>query len=162
MSILGPDEGIDLIDPTAPQNTATKEYVDTKDGLVVVQHVLKSSDTMTGDLEMGGGAVTNLSNTLSQAATDAAPWGSTVQLVINAVNSLVDKAGNTMTGQLNIGGSRIVGLVAASDPTDASTTSFMLETAETLKDGMMSHDGTPSATMQVNLDLGGQLHHSHR
>ena len=59
-----------------------------------------------------------------------------------------------MTGELTMSSNCIVGLGAPVDPTDASTAAFVLETAEILKAGVISRDGTPSATMQTELDMG--------
>ena len=58
-----------------------------------------------------------------------------------------------MTGQLNISGNRITELGAPVETSDASTAAFVLENAEILKEGVISRDGTPSATMQVDLNL---------
>ena len=59
-----------------------------------------------------------------------------------------------MTGQLNMSGNSIAELGAPVEASDACTAAFMQETAETLKAGVISRDGAPSATMQVDLNLG--------
>ncbi len=51
---LAKDAVDNLTNPTEPQNTATKNYVDNQDNL----RVLKTGDTITGNLQMGIGSDT--------------------------------------------------------------------------------------------------------
>lgn len=55
----------------------------------------------------------------------------------------------------DMGGERITSLGTPEAPSDACTVEFALKSDEQLKAGVISRDGTPSATMQVDLDLGG-------
>ena len=105
-------------------------------------------------------ATMSIFGSLSNAAP--ADCTSVAGVNIHEVNEYVDaqdglhilKAGDTMTGELTMSSNRIVGLGPPVDPADASTAAFVLETAEILKAGVISRDGTPSATMQIELDMG--------
>ena len=98
-----------------------------------------------GPVRSGGAVTKDYVDTQDAATKDYADL---------AAHQLVRKAGDTMAGQLDMGRNRIVGLGTPSDPADASTAGFVLETALILEDGVISRDGTPSATMQANLNLG--------
>lgn len=85
-----------VLDPTAAQDAATKNYVDTADAL----KVSKSGDALTGSLSMGGNRITNLAN--GTAGTDAvtlnqltsAAYIDTVQTVTSSTFTIDD---NTAT-----------------------------------------------------------------
>ena len=82
-------------DPTDPQDAATKNYVDAQGK----QHVLKVSNTMTGELTMSGNLVSGLSTTYPPlySGDEATSWGQAVGLISGTVNILVKKGGDTMT-----------------------------------------------------------------
>ena len=88
------------------------------------------------------------------ACANCSTAGANTQYVDAQDGLHVLKSGDTMTGELTMSSNRIVGLGAPVDPTNASTATFVLETAGTLKAGVVSRDGTPSATMPTELDMG--------
>ena len=93
---------------------------------------------------------------LSNAApVDCSTAGANTQYVDAQDGLRVLKAGDTMTGELTMSSNSIVRLGAPVNPANASTAAFVLETAEILKAGVISHNGTPSATIQTELDMGG-------
>ena len=105
----------DLLDPVAPQDAATKNYVDTTT-------VASAGDTMSGNLAMGNNKVTGLG--APSAGGDAAN-----KTYVDTNDALkVSKAGDTMTGPLAMSGQKITGL---GDPTNAqdAVTKTWVETA---------------------------------
>ena len=111
---------------------------------------------MTGPLAMGGNLVSGLRMAYLPlySGDEATSWGQAVGLVSDAVNDHVKKEGDTMTGQLNMAENRITELGTPIENSDACTAVFVLETAEILKEGVISRDGMPSAVMEVDLNLG--------
>lgn len=89
------------------------------DGLSVVDRVIASGDTMTGDLNMNSNLVRGLPTTYPPiyAGDEATSWAQTVGLVADAANTLVATAGDTMTGDLNMSGTQRV--VSVADPVAA-------------------------------------------
>ena len=98
-------------------------------------------------------SVFGFSRNAARAACGVA--GASTQYVDAQDGLHVLKAGDAMMGELAMSSNHIVGLGAPVDPADASTAGFVLKTAEILKAEVISCDGTPSATMQTELDMDG-------
>ena len=91
-----------------------------------------------------------------QPSTDSGADKTALLAYTDSQDSLrVLKAGDSMSGPLDLAENRITGLADPVAPTDACTAAFALDSDASLKAGVISRDGTPSATMQVDLDLGG-------
>ena len=140
---------VDLADPTAAQDAATKNYVDTEittertariadvdaeetariagDALKVA----KAGDTMTGDLGMG-------SNKVTSSATPSTGNDLTNKTYVDAGDAdQVNKTGDSMSGELAMGSNKITGLGTPSASTDATNKSYVdAEIAATLATGV--------------------------
>jgi len=140
---------VDLADPTAAQDAATKNYVDTEittertariadvdaeetariagDALKVA----KAGDTMTGDLGMG-------SNKVTSSATPSTGNDLTNKTYVDARDAdQVNKTGDSMSGELAMGSNKITGLGTPSASTDATNKSYVdAEIAATLATGV--------------------------
>jgi len=100
-----------VANPTAAQDAATKNYVDTADALKVA----KAGDSMTGALAMGANKVTGMGDPTS--AQDAA-----TKTYVDTADALkVAKAGDTMSGALAMGTNKITGLGTPTANADAAT-----------------------------------------
>ena len=84
-------------------DAATKIYVDeSSNGM---DKVLKSGDTMSGNLDMDGNRITGLPDSLPSSGSDAVSWLHAVGLVRGAETESagkVSKKGDVMTGDLNL------------------------------------------------------------
>ena len=100
-----------LKDPEFGGEAATKSYADKKLDL--------SGGKMTGDLDMGGKRITNMTRPMRD--DDAA----TKKFVVDKTNKCLFLAGGTMKGPINMGGKKVTNL---GDPTageDAATKDFV-------------------------------------
>ena len=153
---------VDLADPTAAQDAATKNYVDTEittertariadvdaeetariagDALKVA----KAGDTMTGDLGMG-------SNKVTSSATPSTGNDLTNKTYVDAGDAdQVNKTGDSMSGELAMGSNKITGLGTPSASTDATNKSYVdAEIAATLATGVA---GGPIDTANIAND----------
>ena len=111
MSIFGPcspsgaitdQEGVDLSEYTK------KSYVDTQDTL----RVLKTGDTMSGDLSLGGHVARGLPTSYPPLyeGDEAVSWSQALGLVSDTANTRVATTGDTMTGDLDMRGNLVYGL----------------------------------------------------
>jgi len=81
-----------LRNPVLNQDVATKVYVDeSSDG---VDTVLKSDDTMSGNLNMNGNRITGLPDSLPSSGSDAVSWLHAVGLVRGADTESAGKVSN--------------------------------------------------------------------
>ena len=111
---MGANKITGVADPTAAQDAATKNYVDTMGGGMNTD--FSNSTAATKDQDMGSNKVVNVA--APTAAGDAANK-SYVDSEISSIpsdSSKVDVAGDTMTGVLNMGSNNID---AVADPTTA-------------------------------------------
>jgi hypothetical protein len=100
-----------VANPTAAQDAATKNYVDTADALKVA----KAGDSMTGALAMGANKITGMGDPTN--AQDAA-----TKTYVDTADALkVAKAGDTMSGALAMGSNKITGLGTPTANADAAT-----------------------------------------
>ena len=98
-----------VLDPTAAQDAATKNYVDTTT-------VASAGDTMTGVLAMGANKITGLGNPTN--AQDAA-----TKTYVDTTT--VASAGDTMTGPLAMGANKVTGLGEPTANQDAATKNYV-------------------------------------
>lgn len=99
-------------------------YVDIQDNL----RVLKTGDTMSGDLDMGGQLVRGLPTTYPPLyqGDEAASWKQVVGLTLDALNTVVKLDGNDpMTGDLKMGNHQIKGVTDPAEPQDAATKNYV-------------------------------------
>lgn len=121
-----------LLDPTDPQDAATKNYVDTTT-------VASAGDTMTGNLAMGGNKVTGLGT--PTASGDAATKG--------YADLKVAKAGDSMTGALAMGGNKVTGVDTPTASGDAATKGYT-DTQDALKVSKAGDSMTGPLAMGTN------------
>jgi hypothetical protein len=103
----------------------SKTYVDTKDEL----RVLKTGDTMSGALDMGGKLIHHLADPEDDqdAATRAYVLAKSVPIsyIMGADAQRVRKAGDTMTGALNMDGQPINNVAEPEAPQDVATMNYV-------------------------------------
>lgn len=147
---------VDLADPTAAQDAATKNYVDTQDAL----QVTKAGDSMSGDLAMGGNDITGV-NSVRDLIAPAAGSHATNKTYVDAGDAdQVNKTGDSMTGPLAMGNNKITGLGTPTATTDATNKSYVdAEIATTLATGTA---GGPIDTANIADDAvtGDKLDHT--
>lgn len=98
-----------VLDPIAPQDAATKNYVDTTT-------VASAGDTMTGPLAMSTNKITGLGD-------PTAPQDAATKAYVDTTT--VASAGDTMTGQLNMGSNKVVNLAEPTSSHDAATKNYV-------------------------------------
>ena len=134
----------------------------TADGLKVVDRVINTGDTMTGDLLMSGNLVRGLPTTYPPLYTgdEVTSWAQAVGLSVDVANSTVTKTGDTMTGDLDMtNSSRVVNLLDPVQPQDAATKnytdgSFVKKTGDTMTGDLLLSSGL--ANIELN-SLGVQV-----
>lgn len=135
---------VNIVDPTAPQHAATKNYVDTADALKLDL----AGGTMSGDITMGSNKVTGLPTPTLSA--DAATKG----YVDAEVSALVDSAPGTLDTLNELA-------AALGDDADFSTTvTNSIATKLPLSGGTMTGDivlGTNAVTTTADPATGNEL-----
>ena len=133
-----------VVDPANQQDAATKSYVDNQNGL----RVLKTGDTMTGDLDMSGKLVRGLPTVYPPTppmytGNEVVSWDQAVALAQDTVKNLVDPVlpqnaatknyvdlrdnmrlfvgGGTIMGDIQMTDHHITGLADPSENQDAAT-----------------------------------------
>ena len=112
---MGGNELQNLATPSAPDDAATKDYVDNSLG----GKLDTSGGTMSGDIDMGGQMVNNLGTPV--ATDDAATKG----YVDTALAGKLSLSGGTMTGALNMGNNPITVLSSPSASSDAANKDYV-------------------------------------
>ena len=106
------DVTTNLVDPTDPQNAASKSYADTQDSL----RVLKTGGMMCDGLDMGANRVTDVAN-----PTD--PQDVATKAYANAIaQQYMLRSGDTMTGVLTVTMTSVPGRIATHAITELATT----------------------------------------
>jgi len=145
-----------VLDPTNPQDGATKNYVDNAiTGLNINNYVLKAGDTMTGNLNM------NTTNKIINVLDPSNPQDvSTKNYTDTADNLKVNKAGDTMTGNLNMNTTnKIINVLDPSNPQDVSTKNYVDNaiTGLNINNYLLKSGGTMTGDLSINavLNLNG-------
>lgn len=105
---------INVVDPGAAQDAATKNYVDTTTTANPI-YVAVAGDAMTGALAMGTNKITGLDT--PTAADDAATKA--------YADTMLPLAGGTMTGAIAMSNQKITGLGTPTDNGDATTKAYV-------------------------------------
>jgi len=134
-----------VIDPAAAQDAATKNYVDTE--IVALNlggtgpFLQLSGGTMTGAIDLGGFAITNLLDPVN-------PQDAVTRAFADATYISTTGPAGPLGGDLDAGGFKIVNLANPTNPQDAATKDYV-------DSNFLNLDG--SSAMTGDIDVGGNL-----
>jgi len=132
---FGGFKGINLADPTSPQDASTKAYTDAGDSALQSQINDITSDfvrrdgtlAMTAAFNFGGFKGINLGTpTANSDAANKIYVDNAISSITADVDGKVDKAGDTMTGNLVMdSGATVTGLPTPANPSDAASKAYV-------------------------------------
>jgi hypothetical protein len=151
----GSNKIINVGNPTAIQDAATKGYLDTNiGGLGVLYLKLDGTNAMSGALNMGNNKIVGVADPVAaQDATNKTYVDSATATLVSAITaaSLKLDGTNAMAGALNMGNNRIVGVADPAAAQDGATKVYVDQQVSKY----VKLDGTAPMTAPLNMDSNG-------
>jgi hypothetical protein len=133
---------INVVDPGAAQDAATKNYVDTTTTANPI-YLAVAGDTMAGNIAMGTNSITGMADPSSAQDAATKNYVDTTALLL---------AGGTMTGAIAMGTNKITGLGTPTVGTDAATKGYVDGEISGLSSTLTISDGSTTDTVTVGVD----------